>query len=284
MSQNEKSDQERQLNRFDPIESLKPRDPFTQKVREILDREFPLIDIDFLQRDYSRIAAQLDSLTYLHFMRGIVERKVLGKSSPENRFFSIPEVTVGVTFLAGQEYKRGGREGFEQGSVYFRGDLTVQAGNETAVLYSHLSKWESLEVEFQMRNICGLIVGGIWGVSRLEETFKKYNANYFISKEVQTVTAKLIEDREQGGKIPQGGGRWWKEFEAFVVENSKSPLDNYLLLDKGISGDPYSSEASEKVFELLEKMKAAGRTDPTLERVADYLRELVHMGNLSERK
>ena len=260
------------ISNIDFTESLKPLNPFMDKIRELVDKEFPLVGTDNVRRDYPVMAEILDGFAKLNLFESLQERQVLGQESAVTRLISIPEATVAVTLLAGKEYRRGGRHGFEAGSLYFRGDLQVQTGNEVYALFLLLKDRKKFETERQMSNICGLVVGGIWGVSRIDETFAKRGVKYFMTDEVMDFTQKWIDERENKGDCPEGGSLWWQEFTNFVSETADSPLGRYLLVRLGIFGDPYSDETKEKFAKAIQTVEEAKLADTTLARVATYLR------------
>jgi len=261
-------------NSIDYCETLESRDPFSQKVKEVVDREFPVVkDAGVERRKYPILAEMYDMSARLLTVEVNQERGVLGEEGKRLRAYSIPEVTAGITLLAGKDYKRDGRAGEFIASHRFPGDLSVEVGNTVHQLYAGVHDRKSkTEIEGDMRTLCAEVVGRNLGPLRMDETFGKLGVNlWFETKQVVDATEEYIAEKEQAGEILEGGLEWFKGFRYFVESVAETPFQRVLGERGRFTKDPMSQETAETVAKIYNTQLEFNQVDPKIEAMAKYL-------------
>lgn len=255
---------------IDDTASLVRKDPFTRKVRDIIDREFPLITqpaengasvqvraVNFRTEGLERFAA-------VRFFDSIIERQLLGQEIGSKRRISLTEAAVGISLLAGVEYKRDSRPGWISPGLYMPADVCIQAGNTTVELYNGIREQDRSTSRGSLIRIYGLIVGGMFGTAELDETFKKVGIHYFDEKETRRATKDHVAKGEIDDSLPEGSAAWFNEFLTFVDEITETPFQK-ILSDYGYYvKDPYSEKAREAVLRIYEAQTGVDRLDPKI--------------------
>ncbi len=259
----EREEQSLEPQRIDLTESLQPITPFNAKVREIVDREFPITPQQdphgqvIERRNYSLLHEMLDTFARLNRVQAVDERRILGETSPAPRPISLLEASVGLTLLAGKEYARGGRTPEDWGSFYIPGDISVQMGNMMVGVYDSLRKRAfHMDLEYALKDVCAVVVGGMFGASKIKETFAAIGENdTFDFNRVKAATRKYLTQKETQGELLEGSTAWFDELMSFFQEISQTPFQRVLVKYAQFVKDPLSEE------EVIKAVKAALKRD-----------------------
>lgn len=262
---------------IDSTESLVPSDPFTTQLREIIDREFPLVDVPGSEkgekrREYPFMGGVLDQVAKIAVMQTNFEKQALEEEAHPIRYISLPEAAVGLTKLSGHDYKRGGRAPAIIVSTYFPGDISAEMGNAVFKLYQDIQNRDRLSAQTTTRRICGLVVGGAFGASEMDETFAKLGVKeWFDDKKVIEATQSYLTEKESKGELPEGASKWFDDFLDFAKGVTDSPFQRVLKNYGRFTNDPYSEEGVAGVKSIYESQSEFGRIDPKIEKMAQLL-------------